>query len=169
VALDAVAVALGGLGNAFGKTERDAAIGVLSRIAALDGVRRKTARSAIRARAELTGIPEVEPPIDEAEIAVYLSPTSERGEYSDWADAQMYAEYVERKLAPLGLSSSLGEVLLRAFEHRHQVVRVAVARCLGHLDDPRARVLLEAELRNQHVPADLRQACVGAIAMHDSR
>lgn len=169
VALDAAAVALGHLGTAFGEPERDAAIAVLSRIAALDGPRRKTVRSARHALAELTGMPADPLPIDEPEIAIYLSPPSELGQYSDWADAQMYAEYVERELAPHGLSTALGEALLQAFTHRHQVVRVAVARCLGHLDDPRAYAALEAELRRPKIPTDLRKACVEAIAMHDAR
>jgi hypothetical protein len=169
IALDAVAVALCRLGGEFGESERAASVAVLSRIAALDGPRRKTVRAAIKARNFLTDTAEEPPAIDEAEVITYLNPIGDRGRASDWADIQEYAGHVERSLTPYGLSPAVVDALLLAFAHPQTVARIAVARCLGRLDEVRARYALEEQLRRPRLPADLRQACFDALLEQAAR
>jgi hypothetical protein len=164
-ALGEVAQALSRLPEDVREQNRQTCIDVLQQIIVHPDLEPRARRAAIKSKNLLTHpAADSVPAIDEAEIIANLNPFDEKqGTYSDWRIIELYAGHAYDSITQGCASEHLVIALLKAFTHEIPYARIAIARCLGQVDEPKVRAALLAELLKPSVSWDVQQACIRAL------
>jgi len=153
--------------EALGALRRESSLPVLEKIAEVPNIDGRTRRTAITMQNKILPMSRRRsvPPIEEDEIVRGLAVHEETGRYTDWRDVQFYARHVAAGIrAGTPPSPRVLKALLGALQHDQTYTRVAVAECLGLVDQPEARDALLAELLGGSVLADLRRVCLDSLS-----
>lgn len=154
--------------EALGPLRRASSLPVLEKIAQVPGIDGRTRRIAIEMQNKILPLSRRRPvpAIEDDEILQGLAVREQgTGRYTDWRDVQSYARHVAAQIrAGKPLSPRVLKALLGALEHDQTYTRVAVAECLGLVDDPGARDALLAELLEGSVLSDLRRVCLESLS-----
>jgi hypothetical protein len=155
------------LARALGSLGQDSSIPILEDIYRSTKSDLRSKRFAARALNDLHPSKHVvEPDPDEEEILGGLRILDARlGQYSDWRTVEEYAKYVrDRMRRGTTFSPSVKSALIEALNHDQTFVKVPVAQGLELLDEAEARDALLSELLKGTAPANVRDACINALA-----
>jgi hypothetical protein len=169
--LPEVAEAIGAIGRDFVGQQRQDCLDVLGELARYPVLDQRARREVIISMNELAGrTVEPVPAVEEAEIITYLDPRDEANRsYSDWRVVEQYASYAYDRIKAGQITEALVLALLDAFAHQALRVRVSIARCLGEIDDSRARTALLAEMLKPGLALETMHACIDALRVQIER